>query len=381
MHVHLIKYLITPTLLFVTQNVLAGHIASRSLDLASSNNQIVSNKNIKYELLNEKEDTGWALYIDNDVIVSRGRSDQDYTGGFSFTLSGHRATNYLLSIDSWRQYFHELIGLDKLYNDKAHFKLHSFNFGFTLFTPANLSSSAPILDEHPYASFFYISNSNEIVVPEDDIAYQSILSIGFLGLDLAEDVQKSVHRLLNSDEPMGWDNQISSGGELTAKYTFAAQKILNRSHAKEYTRHELKLTGEANLGFGTNISAGFNWRWGRITTPWWSFTPHLSDYINMGVPIAKETEKTHDPEFFLWLGSSYHVRLYDAILQGQFRNSAVTFDDNELERTMTELSVGITREFSNNIRISFFYRKRTAILKLPDVRRPKWGGIAISKSF
>ena len=72
---------------------------------------------------------------------------------------------------------------------------------------------------------------------------------------------------------------------------------------------------------------------------------------------------------------------YNAILQGQLRDSIVTFDDNELETAMIELSMGIAREFPNDIRISLFYRQRSAALKLPDAREPKWGGITISKSF
>ncbi len=364
-----------------TQCVYADHIESQQRDPAYSQGVITSGSDIKYELIKEKENTGWALYIDNDVLISGGKIDQDYTGGFSVTLSGFRATHYLLSIDGWRQTVSDWLRLDKLYKNKAHFNLHSFNFGFTLFTPSDLTTSEPIFDDHPYASYFFISNSNIVVVPEDDMVYQTILSIGFLGLNTAEDVQTSLHSLFGANKPMGWDNQISSGGEPTAKYTFAAQKILNRSQGSKFARHELKITGEANVGFLTNTSVGFNWRWGRITTPWWSFNPHLSDYINMGVPIVKKTEKTHDPEFYIWFVASYQLRFYNALLQGQFRDSVVTFSDDELERTTTDLSLGITREFGSDIRISLFYRQRSAALKLPNARNPKWGGIIISRSF
>jgi hypothetical protein len=368
-------------MLCFTQCIYADHIESQQQNSTYSQGVITSGSDIKYDLINEKENTGWALYIDNDVLVSGGEIDQDYTGGISVTLSGLRATNYLLSIDGARQTISDWLRLDKLYKNKPHINLHSFNFGFTLFTPSDLTISEPIFDDHPYASYFFISNSNIVVVPEDDMVYQTILSIGFLGLDAAEDVQTSLHSLFGANKPMGWDNQISSGGEPTAKYTFAAQKILNRSQGSQYARHEFKITGEANVGFLTNASVGFNWRWGRITTPWWSFNPHLSDYINMGVPIVKKTEKTHDPEFYIWFMASYQLRFYSALLQGQFRDSVVTFSDDELERTTTDLSLGITREFGSDIRISLFYRQRSAALKLPDARKPKWGGIIISKSF
>lgn len=101
----------------------------------------------------------------------------------------------------------------------------------------------------------------------------------------------------------------------------------------------------------------------------------------MGVPIVSETEKTHDPEFYLWFAGNYQYRFYNALLQGQFRDSIVTFNDDELEKTAVDLTVGITREITNDIRVSLFYRQRSAALKLPDARKPKWGGIVISKSY
>lgn len=374
-------WLLFMALILPGNNSYASHLQGHEQNPAYSNGKLTSEKGIEYELLNEAYDTGWALYIDNDVIISGGKTDQDYTGGLSLTLSGSRATEYLISIDSWRESLTRWSSLDSLYNDKQHFNLHSFSFGMTLFTPANLSASEPILNDHPYASYFYISNSNEIVVPENDIVYQSILSIGFLGLGIAEDIQKSLHNTLDAEEPMGWDNQISSGGELAAKYTLAAQKMISLGYARQYTRHEFKVTGEANLGFATNASLGFNWRWGRITTPWWSFNPHLSDYINMGVPIVNEIGKTHAPELFIWVGGNVSYRIYNAILQGQFKESAVTFDDDEIERVGYEVSAGIACEFYDGIRVSIFGRKRSAALKQSDARAPQWGGITISKSY
>ncbi len=42
----------------------------------------------------EKHNTGWALYLDNDALTT-GRRDEDYTGGFTFTFSGARAISAL----------------------------------------------------------------------------------------------------------------------------------------------------------------------------------------------------------------------------------------------------------------------------------------------
>lgn len=218
-------------------------------------------------------------------------------------------------------------------------------------------------------------------MPQVDIVYHSNLAVGFPGLKLAEALQKQLHEWIDSVEPMGWDNQITAGGELVAKYSFGAQKIISRSQSGQYAEHELKLTSEANIGFITNATAGFNWRWGRLTTPWWSFVPHLSDYINMGVPVVRSTASTARPEFYVWLGGLYQLHVYNAILQGQFRDSEVTFNNNQLERYNAEISMGIVREFTNGVRVSLFYRHRSAAIKLAGVSDPTWGGITVSKSF
>lgn len=333
------------------------------------------------DIFTEEYNTGWALYIDNDALVSGGGLDRDYTGGIGFTLSGTRATAYMLSLDNWRESLTKLISIDALYNKQARFSLHSFSFGLTLFTPGNLSTAAPIFNDHPYASYLYISNTEAMVVPKSNIVYQTILSIGFLGLDLAGDVQKSLHKALGAEKPLGWDNQISSGGELTAKYTLSAQKLIARVEGSQYAKHELKITSEANVGFVTNVALGFNWRWGRITTPWWSFNPHLSDYINMGVPVVNETEKTHAPEVYLWVGGNVQYRIYNAILQGQFRDSAVTFDDDEIEKVTAEFTLGVAIELYDDLRVSIFQRTRSAALKLPNAPRPQWFGFTVSKSY
>ena len=342
---------------------------------------VVSNMDISYQLFNEKQNTGWALYFDNDVLLPGGTTDRDYTGGFSFTLSGVRSTDYLLSIDGWRNAVTDFLNLSGFYRNKSHFNLHSFSFGMTLFTPADISVSEPVDGDHPYASFFYITNSQQVVVPQEDIVYISNLSVGFLGLKLAEVVQTQIHEWTDSIEPMGWDNQISAGGELTAKYSFGVQKIISRTQAAQYARHELKLTSEANIGFITNASVGFNWRWGRLTTPWWSFVPHLSDYINMGVPVVRSTASTARPEFYVWLGGNYQLHVYNAILQGQFRDSEVTFSNDQLERYNAEISMGVVREFTDRIRVSLFYRHRSAAVKLAGAPDPTWGGVTVSKSF
>jgi len=90
----------------------------------------------------EPHDTGWAFYVDNDLLAPR-RTDRDYTGGFSLTLAGRRAREAWWSIDAGRSGLERILGLDRLHADRA-FSRHSMESGVTVFTPGDLSASSPL---------------------------------------------------------------------------------------------------------------------------------------------------------------------------------------------------------------------------------------------
>lgn len=333
-----------------------------------------------HDLAYEKYSTGWAFYLDNDALTT-GDTDEDYTGGFAVTLSGRRATEYPISLDGWLNGLDRFSRFENLYKDRNHFQRHSFEFGVTLFTPSDLSIAAPLPDDHPYASLFFIANARQTVVPESNVAYQSTFTLGLLGLDIAEDLQEAIHDVVDSEEPQGWDNQISSGGELTVRYTVSRQKTRSLHYGPTGVGHEFKTALEGNVGFTTDVNAGLSWRWGQISTPWWSFNPHQAEYINLGSPAIAKPKRNSQKEFFLWAGASVKYRLYNAILQGQFRHSEVTFSRSELEHVIGEAWIGVTKEFSRRFAGSFFVRGRTEEIKGPNERMPVWAGIILSRAY
>ncbi len=102
--------------------------------------------------------------------------------------------------------------------------------------------------------------------------YQSVFTIGLPGLPQAEDIQIMLHDGTGSNTLMDWDNQISADGESTVRYTIGLRKgIAQPIHSFVQTDQATKstCTSEANTGFTTDASAGFNIRWGRQTTPFY----------------------------------------------------------------------------------------------------------------
>ncbi len=129
-------------------------------------------------------------------------------------------------------------------------------------------------------------------------------------------------------------------------------------------------------GFSLNVAAPQgrvpsdppSWCWGRISTPWWSFNPHQAEYVNLGSPVVERTNQDSRKEFYFWLGASAKYRFYNAILQGQVRESVVTFGRSELEHVIGETWMGVTKEFGSGWRGSFFIRGRTEEIKGPKKR-------------
>lgn len=325
----------------------------------------------------EKYNSGWALNLDNDILAE---SDRDYTGGIALTLSGRRAQEYLISLEGVRNWLDDALGVTRLYSHQSHFQLHSVQYSALLFTPGDIADPAPIFDDRPYGSLFYIANTELTVAPANDKAWLSTLTFGFLGLDAAEYIQKAIHAVTDSDVANGWDNQISSGGEPTLMYTLSVQNnhfdVVNTTN-----RHELKTAYEANVGFSTDINASLSWRWGRIHTPWYSFNPQHSEYIQLGAPVIASKGKSDKGELYLWAGSTVKYRFYSSLLQGQFRESVVKLGSDEVEKLLVQIWLGATWEFADNIRGSFYYRASTKEFKGPNAHYPVWAGLIISRAY
>lgn len=320
----------------------------------------------------EKYNSGWQLNIDNNIFT-RYMKDRDYTGGIAFTASGSRAQSGWLNIDPVRAWVFDNLPIANATDTVI--KKHSVQYGFVFFTPDDISSVQPVLDDRPFASLLYISNTELTVHPSQNRAYRSSLSLGLLGLDVAGDIQRILHEMTGSDEASGWDNQISAGGEPTAMLTLSVQH--KQSKAANY---QLSTHLEANAGYSTDVNAGVNWRWGRLNTPWWSFNPSHYEYIASAATSARGVAGSK-PEFYIFAGANIKYRFYSALLQGQFRDSVFTLSSDEIEQTLASATAGVTREFGDNLRISLFVRGVSPEIKGPNARNLWWASLVINRAW
>ncbi len=325
----------------------------------------------------EPENTGWGLYIDNDLFALRSK-DQDYTGGLSLTLAGKRATNYAFSLDPILDSVDKFTGFNTL-KDRSDRQLHSLEVGFTVFTPDDISNQAQQVGDRPYATLLYLSNTEESIDLTNDTAWISSFSLGVIGSPIVGELQTEIHDLLGSDTPVGWDNQISDGGELTFKYSVAKQSLLSFDYTAD-TKWEVSTTKQLSVGYITEATFGIAARVGDFQSPWYSFRPQFNDYSEKSASLVGLSP--NQEEFYFWGGFNIHLRAYNAFLQGQFRDSNVTYSSSEVKHLVAEAWAGVTKQFESGWRLSYLLRAQSSEVEIGQADRSVyWGGIIVSKGW
>lgn len=328
----------------------------------------------------EPYNSGWEFYFDNDAFaLPNVYTDQDYTGGIAVSLLGRRAKEYPVSLDGLRSRIDRLFGHHEAYASPDLIEQHSIEFGAASFTPRDLAASTPIYNDRPYASLVFLANSYQATIPQDRVSFQSSFVLGALGLGLSESVQQAIHHVVGAESANGWRNQVSDGGELTARYIFSRQKIRAYEPVSLEPGYQFNSMFNASIGYITDVGYGFYGRVGRIYSPAWNFNPHLTESIMIGPPVASTHKVGSGTERYFWAGVNLRYRIYNALLQGQFRDSQVTLSADQINPLVLEGWVGYVRSVGSNYRINISVRANTSELKVGEQRAPVWVSIVIGK--
>ena len=329
-------------------------------------------------MLSEPRNAGWTVQVDNDAFNGSSR-DQDYTGGLAITLSGRRVLDFPISANTILDWFDRHTGVHQRDNDDTFCLGHAIQFGLVAFTPAQLESSKPIMDDRPYANLVFMTNSRFSVREDRSIAHQSHLTVGILGSPVAEWIQNGIHTLTGSTKPKGYSFQISNGGEPTARYAVSRHALLRQGSARG-KRFEITHSAEASVGFLTEVSVSVFGRWGVVSTPWWTFTPARASYSPQPRPTAARHANQRMDERYLWAGFTLRARAYNAFLQGQFRHSDVVFSRDELNLLIPEFSIGVSTTVSDRWQLTYDIRYQGKEIRSgPAARNVIWAGISLQR--
>jgi len=217
------------------------------------------------------------------------------------------------------------------------------------------------------------------------------------GLAITWSGRRTRDNWLSLDTPLGWINsalRVPGGGAWSRRHgielgmalftpdDLAASEPVTDDHPYAFppfqagSRRDIGPDGggayHSTLLVGV-LGTGLSGRWGWLASPWWSHTPTGAENVGLSAPGSGRGR-----EFFLWGGAMLRLRAYNALLQGQLRDSRVTFDRNQLRPMVGEVWFGATAAVTSRLRLGLVLRARSPELRAGDQVVPMWGSIIVS---
>ncbi len=226
------------------------------------------------------------------------------------------------------------------------------------FTPTSIRHPEIINGDRPFAASLYLKTFAIAVSNETQQRLTSAFSIGVIGPATGgENMQVTIHRVLNNIEPLGWSNQIAN--DLVINYEFGYEKELFRNKALK-----LNWTSGFKLGtFNDKISSGLT-----------IIAGLLPDFY-----LNDENEKK---KFKIHLYNQAQISMvgYDASLQGGMFNhkSPYTISHSDIARFTFQDNAGIVIKLYG-IHLEYFQSFITKEFEKGKYHR--WGGIRIGYVF
>jgi lipid A 3-O-deacylase len=158
---------------------------------------MISTPALAAEDMREEDDKGiFNAVIENDIFAD---SDSDYTNGIRFAWISSEE-----NMPRWTQKIAGALPLASGGNKRI-----SIAAGQSMFAPEDLSRRDLVVGDQPYAGWLY--GSVGMVSDTGKTLDHVMLTLGVVGpLSLAEPTQKFVHRVVDSPQPNGWDNQLKN---------------------------------------------------------------------------------------------------------------------------------------------------------------------------
>lgn len=272
--------------------------------------------------------------LENDLFAGlKLNDDRNYTMGLSLAYSNPDFAE--LRLFSFQHNIMEHLwafGNGKSISD-AEKELKPLSPGIALsnksFTPEDLGAVGPVFTDRPYANISLLSSTVRYYDPKKNRVHQLSLSVGGLGTPVAKWVQISfheIHRFFYAPSqvvvPRGWNKQISHPGELTLQIHYGRERYWRKSRwylNQKKVFVDLRENMDVYLGYQSLFSYAMTARAG------WK-----------GGAIGTERER----RWFAYARLRPQFVVYDALLQGQFRNSAYTITYSKMNPMVVEGSAG-----------------------------------------
>lgn len=291
-------------------------------------------------------------YWDDDYINFYGRgTDEAYTNGTKFNLFHTKnKSSYLL--------------IDRILPKAGDSSKHVFSMGLSqvIFTPRDIADPNPQPDDYPWAGALYITYSLYSYNEKKKYDFQTDLDFGVTGpASLARQIQTTIHKVVNYQEPLGWNNQFGNSLILNLNFT-AEQQLFN------YGKF-LEVVGGGQVMAGTGINAAAAYTLIRIGKMNPYFQGIMRQYSRSGA-LSKA-------QFYLVFRSKIQWILSNAILQGGIDNFPNPYNQ-QINHSLASYSFGIVVAI-NRFSVSSVQTTSTAWMK--GLYGHTWGNLTFTYLF
>lgn len=315
----------------------------------------------------KKFTSGVVLDWDNDNYQLRG-TDRDYTNGtrLTFQRSG---------------------------SEPGAAKVYGMHAGQNMYTPSDIGLFPDQIDrrDHPYGAWLYAGVwAEEHYATGKSVRYE--LNVGCIGpCAQGEEVQKFIHKIVNSKTPRGWDLQVKNELGILARV----------EHAWTYSIVDgaMELSPRAGADLGNVFFQGFgggSLRLGLLrpfycgatgTKPIAPYAPPVRDAMLIAYPAKEEkqkhceTELSKQRQLYAFLDAEGKLVGYNALLEGpMFSNGSPHTVDPR--RFVLDTEIGAAWQYGNfSLRYAIAMRSTEVEAQPFDWNRYRFGRIQVGVAW
>lgn len=283
------------------------------------------------------------LFVENDMLAN---TDRYYTNGIKLGVG--------LPFDLLQMPAAQVLrGFDPDNGDDVQVGLF---LGQNIYTPRDITIAAPQPNDRPWAAWLYLggvaqrARNNRLDTVEFDLGVVGPAALG-------EEVQKTWHRLIDTKEPRGWDNQSKT--EPAFMISYLQKRRFGNEHA------DLILHGGGSLGtVMTHIRAGALVRLG------WRLTGYGPDTIEPGGAMLHGTRAQGAKDYAgtswsVFAGVDHRLVAYNIFLDGPVFRDGPSVDSR---RHVRDLTVGF------GVRVDRLRFSWTRVARSEEFRTAAGGG-------
>lgn len=270
------------------------------------------------------------LFIENDMLAG---TDRYYTNGFKLGFG--------VPLDTLQTIFEGPAAsvLDLLSNDDAdhHFGLF---FGQNIYTPRDIKVREAQPDDRPWAAWLYLGG---VAQRRQEARLDTVeIDLGIIGpAALGEQVQRTWHRLIGVQQPLGWDNQLPNEPAFMVSYL----------HKRRFGNASFDVVPHVGASLGTVMTlarAGGTLRIGRNMTGFGPDSIEPGGSMLQNTRLESEEGRRTDSEWYGFVGADVRYVAHNVFLDG------TTFRDSpgvDRHNTVRDLRLGMSLRYKE-LRVS-----------------------------